>query len=145
MSVKRYLGLDVGAKRIGVAWGDDEVRIASPLKAVANDGQAYGSIAALAWSMGVSGIVIGRPRNTKGDLTAQTAYTMEFTDELKRALKRRKFSVELISQDESSTSELAEKRLRADKKRFRPSMLTDGTLDSEAATIILSDYLESRQ
>lgn len=142
MTAKRYLGLDVGEKRIGVAWGDDEVKIASPLKAVANNGSAYDFIATLAWSMGVSGIVVGRPRDTKGDLTAQTMYTEEFIGELKKALKRRKYKGEIIQQDESLTSVVAEKRLRTDKKHFKTSMLTDGTLDSEAATIILSDFLE---
>lgn len=142
MAVKRYLGLDVGEKRIGMAWGDNDVRIASPLNAVANDGSAYDSIATLAWSMGASGIVVGRPRDTKGDLTAQTLYTEEFTGELRKALKRRKYKGEIIHQDESLTSVIAEKRLKADKKHFKPSMLTDGTLDSEAATIILGDFLE---
>ena len=31
--------------------------------------------------------------------------------------------------------------LRRDKKRFKEQMLRDGTLDSQAAVVILTDYL----
>ena len=33
--MKRYLGIDYGTKRIGLAIGDDDSRIASPLETVA--------------------------------------------------------------------------------------------------------------
>ena len=46
-------------------------------------------------------------------------------------------------QDESLTSIEAEEELRRDKRHFNDKMLRDGTLDSQAAVIILTDYLEA--
>jgi putative transcription antitermination factor YqgF len=60
----------------------------------------------------------------------------QFADQLKRTV-----AAEVVLQDESVTSVEAERRLRG-RKDFRESMLRDGTLDSEAATLILTDYLE---
>ena len=49
--------------------------------------------------------------------------------------------VEVVFQDESLTSVQAEAMLRRDKKHFKEQMLRDGTLDSQAAVVILTDYL----
>lgn len=144
---KHYLGLDVGAKRIGVAVGDDEVRIASPLPSVGNDieneAAAINHLVQLVYDYKIDGVVAGRPRSTRGELTSQTAYSEHFLSCLMAKLKSDGVNtVSAAFQDESSTSVLAEKRLRAS-KHFKESMLKDGTLDSEAASIILTDYLES--
>ena len=47
----------------------------------------------------------------------------------------------MVFQDESLTSVQAEAMLRRDKKHFKEQMLRDGTLDSQAAVVILTDYL----
>lgn len=146
---KHYLGLDIGTKRIGVAVGDDEVRIATPLPVVGNDTgnetAAINHLVQLVHDYNIDGVVAGRPRSTRGDLTPQTAYSEHFLDSLMTRLKSDGTdTVSATLQDESSTSVLAEKRLRAS-KHFKESMLKDGTLDSEAASIILTDYLESLQ
>ncbi len=52
-------------------------------------------------------------------------------------------NIKIVFQDESLTSVKAEEILR-ERKNFQDGMLRDGTLDSEAAALILSDYLESR-
>ena len=51
MTSEIVLGVDVGTRRIGLAWGDTEVKLASPLEAVFNDGEALDKITQLATRM----------------------------------------------------------------------------------------------
>lgn len=138
------LGLDVGTRRIGVAYGDTEVKIAAPLDAIENDGNALDKLAKLVARMNVSTVVIGLPRNSNGDETKQSQYSRQFADDLGDALSINSVSdVDIVMQDESLTSIEAEDELRRDKRHFNDKMLRDGTLDSQAAVIILTDYLEA--
>lgn len=138
------LGLDVGTRRIGVAYGDTEVKIAAPLDAIENDGNALDKLAKLVARMNVSAVVVGLPRNSDGGETKQSQYSRQFADDLGDALSINSVSdVDIVMQDESLTSIEAEEELRRDKRHFNNKMLRDGTLDSQAAVIILTDYLEA--
>ena len=138
------LGLDVGTRRIGVAYGDTEVKIAAPLDAIENDGNALDKLAKLVARMNVSTVVVGLPRNSNGGETKQSQYSRQFADDLGDALSINSVSdVDIVMQDESLTSIEAEDELRRDKRHFNDKMLRDGTLDSQAAVIILTDYLEA--
>ena len=124
------MGLDVGTKQIGVALGDDAVRVAQPLKTV--DADAPEALQAYIHDHEVTDIVVGRPRNQAGSTTNQTTLVEQFV------------AAELPSelpvhwQDESMTSVIAEERLAA---RGKPYQKQD--IDAEAATIILQDFLET--
>ncbi len=130
------IGLDIGTRRIGVARGDLMVGIATPLAAISNDEQTMERLKQLIAREGAQAIVVGLPRNSRGEETAQSEISRQFADQLKRTT-----SIEVVLQDESVTSVEAEQRLRG-RKDFHESMLRDGTLDSEAATLILTDYVE---
>ena len=137
------LGLDVGVRRIGVAWGDDEVRLAVPLEPIVNDGEALDKLAKLIIRMGVSTVVVGLPRNNDGMETQQSKYSRQFADDLVDTLIAQEVNdVDIVMQDESLTSIEAEDMLKRDKRHYNDRMLRDGTLDSQAAVIILTDYLE---
>ena len=77
-------------------------------------------------------LVVGYPRDQSGGETDQTAKSREFGDSLVQ------FGIEVVYQDESLTSVIAEDRL---KKRGKPYSKAD--IDSEAAAIILQDYIEA--
>lgn len=131
MSRKRsFLCLDVGEKRIGVAVGDDAVRLAVPFYAIEVDGNEVEEVARLAIAESVDAIIVGYPRNQSGDATAQTAYVEAFARQLTDIS-------EIIFQDESLTSVMAEERLKSYRKPY-----TKGDIDAQAAAIILQDYLE---
>lgn len=137
------LGLDVGMRRIGVAWGDSEVRLASPLESVLNDGNALDKLVKLIVRMNVSTVVVGLPRNNDGVETKQSEYSRQFTDNLVDAMTSQNVDdVDVVMQDESLTSIEAEEELKRDKRHYNDRMLRDGTLDSQAAVVILTDYLE---
>jgi len=129
----KLIGLDVGTKRIGVAKADSAVRIAVPYAAVAVDGTELEKIASLARAWDINCFVIGLPRNSEGQETKQSQYSRQFAAALKQAIP----GARVCFQDESLTSIEAEKRLKTRKKGYKK-----GDVDSEAATIILQDFLE---
>lgn len=130
---KTYLALDVGEKRIGVAVGDEMVRIALPHGVVEVDGTELEQIARYVVDEAPDAVIIGYPRNQAGEPTAQTAYVEAFAEKLKDIAPK------IIFQDESLTSVLAEQRLQSYKKPF-----TRGDVDAQAAALILQDYLEEQ-
>jgi len=128
---KQLLGLDIGAARIGVALADTGVRIAIPHGYINVDGNEVAAIAELVISNSIDTVIVGYPRNQSGEATQQTAYVEEFAEELKD------LDATLVFQDESLTSVMAEQRLAARRKNYEK-----GDIDSEAAAIILQDYME---
>jgi len=132
MSSQTIVSLDVGEKRIGVAVSDDMVRIAVPYTTIEVDGNELVKIAELVVQQDARLIVVGYPRNQQGETTAQTRYVENFAELLKD------FGPNIVFQDESLTSVIAEQRLIAQKKPY-----TKGDIDAQAAAIILQDYLES--
>lgn len=131
----KLIALDVGTKRIGVAKADSKVRIAIPYSAVEVDGGEFQKIASLARAWDIDSFVIGLPRNSQGQETEQSRYVRQFARDLKKAIPGAK----ICFQDESLTSVEAEKRLKNRKKGYKK-----GDIDSEAATIILQDFLEEK-
>jgi putative transcription antitermination factor YqgF len=123
-------------QRIGVASGDLTVRIASPLPSIMNDEQVFQKVVNVAARIQAEAIVIGLPRDISGEETGQAQVSRDFASALARVTDR-----QIIFQDESLTSVLAEEKLRV-RKGFSEKMLRDGTLDSEAAALILQDFLE---
>ena len=129
---KSYLALDVGEKRIGVAVGDDAVKIAVPFDTIdVSEGDAVARIARIVVDERVDTIIVGYPRNQSGEATAQTKFAEDF------AAKLTDIAPNIVFQDESLTSVLAEQRLKAYKRPY-----SKGDIDAQAAAIILQDYLE---
>jgi putative Holliday junction resolvase len=125
------VGLDVGEKRIGVAVGDNAVRIAVPFETIDVDGNEIKAISDIVAKENASILVIGYPRNQSGEITAQTKFVEGFTSKLSGVASK------IVFQDESLTSVIAEQRLIS---YNRPYSKAD--IDAQAAAIILQDYLE---
>jgi putative Holliday junction resolvase len=130
---KTFLALDVGEKRIGVAIGDDKVRIAVAYETIETDGHEIERIAKLVVDEDIDTIVVGYPRNQSGEPTAQTAYAENFAKQLTD------MAPHLVFQDESLTSVIAEQQLKSYGRPY-----SKGDIDARAAAIILQDYLEHR-
>ncbi len=81
----RFLALDVGTKRIGIAVSDELGLIAQPvltLEVHRNRRDDLRSIARLARRYAVSGIVIGNPLHLSGDESPRALKTKQFASEL---------------------------------------------------------------
>lgn len=125
------LALDIGTRRIGVARADTIARIAHPWQTLEQSETIFEDIARLVSQEHAVMMVIGLPRNLEGEDTAQTNYTRQFIDQLKKVT-----DVPLHWQDEVLTSHKAEQELQ---KRNKPYSKAD--IDALAATYILEGYL----
>lgn len=126
-----FISLDVGEKRIGVARGDNGVKLAVPIRTVDVDGTEIEVIKKIIDDEKANVLVVGYPRNQSGETTKQTEFVELFVARLTD------INAKLVYQDESLTSVIAEQRLISHKKPY-----TKGDIDSMAATIILQDYIE---
>jgi putative Holliday junction resolvase len=139
----RFLGIDYGRKRIGLALSDATGLLARPWKTIAARQGArliaddvMREVEALrAEPDGLAGIVIGLPRRLSGDANDQTS----IAEALAVALRRADLPVTL--QDERLTSREAETLLARREKDWRKRK---PLIDAVAASIILQDFLDAR-
>ncbi len=137
----RVIALDVGTKRIGVAFADSKVRIAIPRGMIPVDGNEFVTIAKTYRLEKAELIVAGLPRNSKGEETQQTQLVREFIEKLKNYfVEQMQTELAVRFQDESLTSVMAESYLGEEVSRADRAA---GKVDTEAAAIILQDFLES--
>jgi putative holliday junction resolvase len=141
-SCVRTLGLDLGAKRIGVAITDATGTLARPLDVLHAGGvEAVRTVAALVERLareedGLAAIVVGLPRRLDGTPNDQTAAVLTFVEALRAVV-----SQPIALQDERLTSVEAESRLALRDRDWRSRKKK---LDAAAAAIILQDYLDER-
>jgi putative Holliday junction resolvase len=132
----RYLGLDVGNKRVGVAVGSSELRLATPLTVFERKtGTADAErLRALIREYEVDTLVVGRPRHSDNTPSTQEALTLAYARELETAL-----ALPVLFQDErySTAAAMLQQRARGlSEKRGRV------TVDALAAAVILQDFLD---
>lgn len=129
---KSILGLDVGARRVGLAIASLETKFASPLRTLEQGDQFWSQLQSIIEQEDVAEIVIGLPRGMSGQQTSQTDETEAFVSELKDRIE-----LPVYLQDEALTSSKAKQELEARGKPY-----AKGDVDALAATYILDDYLK---
>jgi putative holliday junction resolvase len=140
----RALGVDYGAKRIGLALSDATGMLARPWKTVQRTGnpcQVAASLAAevktlIAEDDGLDVIVLGWPRRLNGEPTDQTSNVAAVADHLRMMV-----AVPVTLQDERLSSLEADALLAVREKDWRKRK---ALLDAASAAVILQDYLDSR-
>lgn len=137
----RVLGVDVGARRVGLAISDRTRTLARPLATihVSSDADAVAQVADAIARLsseddGLSAIVVGMPSHLDGRPTDESARVAAFIDALKR-----RTSMPIATEDERLSSREAESRLAI---RERDWKKRKAKLDAAAAAIILQDHLD---
>jgi putative Holliday junction resolvase len=133
----RFLGIDYGTRRIGLATGD-ELGIATPIPALVEAGAAARrrALAVVVKTRRIQEIVLGLPLNMDGSEGFKAKEAQAFAEEL-----RAEFGLPVHLVDERLTSHIAEAGLN--QKQLREIRGT-GIIDSRAAAVILQDYLDQR-
>ena len=131
---KSILALDVGDRRVGVALADSQIKIAVPYGYLERSDKIIQQITELMLDHDIDTLVIGYPRNQSGEATKQT----ESVEQFAKKLAEIEIDADLVFQDESLTSVIAEQRLQDEKKPY-----TKADIDALAAALILQDYLEA--
>ncbi len=133
----RYLGLDIGNKRIGIAVGSTEARIATPLRVLErkNIEQDAARILELVREYDVDAIIAGLPRHADNTPSEQEQVTRAYVAELAPLIG---LPISLYDERFSTAAALGQQRARGiSEKRGR------GKLDADAAAVILQSFLDS--
>ena len=133
----RYLSIDYGKKRMGLAVCDPTETITSPLDVISNDEGLIKRIKQLIEVEKIGAIVLGLPFNMDGTAGPQAKAVKKFARQLKKQIK-----IPIHFQDERLSSFAAEEKLaefeiskKAKKER----------LDAVAAAGILDVFLENKK
>ena len=124
----RYLGIDYGSKRVGLALSDEEGRIAFPYRTVPNTKTLLDEIAAVIKQEGAGRIVVGLPVPFSGGESEQTREVKKFIEKLKESS-----GAPVDTENEVLTTKMAGR-----------SGLAREHIDKAAAAIILQSYLDKR-
>ena len=138
--MKRFLGLDLGTKTLGVAVSDLTNTIATSLCIIRFDSEDYNStkeeLNKIIDEYKITDIVLGLPKNMNNSIGFRGEATLEY----KRLLEEW-FKINVIMQDErlttvEATNYMLEANLSRKKRKKK--------IDSLAATIILQTYLDRK-
>lgn len=138
------LGIDYGARRIGLALSDATATLASPWRLLQRPPSEAETLrmmlkeidALLKADDGLEAVVVGWPRRLDGSPTHQTAIVETFA-----RLLETKIAVPVVLQDERLSSHEADARLATRESDWRKRK---AKLDAMAAAVILQDYLDGR-
>lgn len=138
--MKRYLGLDLGTKTLGVAVSDLTNTIASSLTIIRFDSENYLStkdeLESIIKEYNITDIVLGLPKNMNNSIGFRAEATLEYKSALEDW-----FNLNVIMQDErlttvEATNYMLEGNLSRKKRKKK--------IDALAATIILQTYLDRK-
>jgi putative Holliday junction resolvase len=141
----RVLGIDYGARRVGLALSDATATLASPWRMLPRPPSEAETLRLLISEIltlqhdddGLAAVVVGWPRRLDGSATDQTPIVETFARSLQARLE-----IPVVLQDERLSSTEAESRLARREKDWRKRKQQ---LDAAAAAVILQDYLDSHQ
>ncbi|MFP5068340.1 Holliday junction resolvase RuvX [Pseudonocardia nantongensis] len=134
----RRLGIDVGAVRVGVAMCDPDGILATPVETVPRDaanGADVRRIAELVAEHDVVGVVLGLPRNLRGEDGPAAVSAREFAEALRAGLE-----VPVQLTDERMTTVVATRQLSGRGVKGRRQR---AVVDQQAAVAILQGWLDT--
>lgn len=128
--VQKFLGIDYGKSKVGIAIADSETRIAFAYDTLKNDRNLFQNLAELAARENVSRVIIGIPSRINGQ-------QVEYPGEKAGIRLQKKLGIAVEYENEMFTTKiayrnLAEKGVKGIKKHD----------DREAARIILQSWLD---
>ncbi len=141
----RFLGIDYGTKRIGLALSDESGTLAFPKEIILNDVNTWKKIEKILKSEDVGEVVIGESLNLDGSPNILLARIEIFIQEFKN-----RFSLPIHKQKEFLTSIEARKskigKQDRDKSQASSKVKKINTIniDASAAALILQRYLDKK-
>ncbi len=134
--MSRFLGIDYGTVRIGLALSDPTGTLASPLTFLENQSsqQVTTALSELIQTHQIAGLVIGLPRNMDGTYGPSAQKVRDFIGQIQKSI-----SLPITPIDERLTTAQASKQLSGiglNQKQLRKKV------DSSSACLILQQYLD---
>lgn len=134
---KRYLGIDHGSKRVGLAYADS-LGIAFPLPAIVYDkkAQLWEALEVVIKAKHIKHCVVGYPLNMDGTEGSRAQLTKDFAEAI-----HHRFGVTVSLSDERLTTHTVLNRQQSKTMKVQREERALGYVDSHAAALILQDYL----
>ncbi len=127
----KVLCIDYGARRIGIALGDTDLKLAVPKAVLKNSPRVFEEIKKLVKEFGVSRIVVGLPLTPSGREGQRAKEVRKFVESLKNEV-----DAEIVFWDERYTTLSASEKAKGSKKLKEK-------IDALSAQEILTEYLNS--
>jgi putative Holliday junction resolvase len=128
-----FIGIDLGARRIGIAVSDSGV-MATPHSVLRNEGDVIEKLERLARELEAETFVVGLPKRMHASAGEQKF--RDFADALRQRTCR-----QVVLWDESLSTVEAMEQLRASGRNRREAQKD---IDMHAAAVILQSYLDGR-
>ena len=137
----KYLGLDLGAKTLGVSISDITKTIATTYGTIhfeeENYNEAISKLSTIVEKEPIEKFILGLPKNMNGTVGPRALTTLQFKKNLEDT-----FKIPVEMQDERlSTKEASGYMIKADMSRKKRKQ----KIDALAANIILQTYLDKRK
>jgi len=133
----RYLAIDYGAKRTGLAICDPAETVASPLTVIEGQKDLLKKIAEVVEAENVEAVVVGLPLNMDDSAGPQAKLVFQFAEQLEKLL-----NIPVHFQDERLSTFGADEKLAATELSIRKKKKR---LDAIAAAEILEAFLEQKR
>ena len=137
--MERAIGVDLGSKRIGVAFAPADVAVAVPYEVLERSGERardHRALAGMVADVGAEVVVIGLPTSLDGSEGPAAAGVRAEADEIAAAL-----DVPVVLHDERYTTVTAERILTEQGVR---GPARRKVIDKVAASVILQSWLDAR-
>jgi putative Holliday junction resolvase len=139
--VGRYLGIDYGEKRIGLAYGD-ELGLAMPIEPATqrDEPERLACIQEIVERRRIEAIVVGYPYNMNGSVGFKAREVDAFIERLSAVV-----DLPIHRMDERLTTRAVQQGLEATGRKGKRDrkVRASGEIDSRAAALILQDYLDA--
>ena len=145
----KFLGIDYGTKRIGVAISDENGFFAFPKEIMLNNADIFKKLGEIIEKENISEIVIGESVDFSGKLNALSARIDVFILELQEKLSAFGGKLPVHKQKEFLTSVEARrskggKKLSPSQAHSKVKQIKSGRIDASAAALILQRYLDKK-
>jgi putative Holliday junction resolvase len=139
----RFLGIDYGTKRIGVAISDENGTLAFPKEIVLNNADTLKTIGRIIKNDRISEIVVGESVDFSGKLNALSArievFILELEEKFKLPIHKQK---EFLTSVEARKGGNQKKDFNQSQMHSRIKQIKSGRIDASAAALILQRYLD---
>lgn len=143
MSYRRFLGIDYGTKRIGIAISDERGMLAFPKEILGNDRNTFNKISEIIKKEKISEIVVGESVDFKGKLNTLSAridvFILELEEKIKLPIRKQK---EFLTSVEARKGVKSKSDSNRSQSHSRIKQIKSGRIDSGAAALILQRYLD---
>jgi putative Holliday junction resolvase len=143
MTTGRFLGIDYGTKRIGVAISDENHTLAFPKEIILNDKNTLEKFGKIIKEENIKELVIGESVDFSGKLNALSGrievFILELSEKFKLPISKQK---EFLTSVEARKSKNTKRSLSPSQAHSKVKQIKSGRADASAAALILQRYLD---